>query len=45
MLTSASLKALLVSDFGPKTAVKIVEKLRKDILEGRLKTGKEIKVS
>ena len=40
-------QALLVSRFGPKTALKIVEKLRKDILEGKLKlkTGAEIKVS
>lgn len=38
-------EALLVSDFGPKTAVKIVEKLRKEILEGKLKTGSEIKVA
>lgn len=38
-------EALLVSDFGPKTAMKIVEKLRKDILEGKLKTGSEIKIS
>ena len=37
-------QALLVSDFGPKTALKIVEKLRKDILEGKLNTGAEIKV-
>ncbi|KAI5054987.1 hypothetical protein GOP47_0030132 [Adiantum capillus-veneris] len=38
-------EALLVSDFGPKTAVKIVEKLRKEILEGKLKTGSEIKAA
>eukprot|EP01018_Ginkgo_biloba_P012541 Gb_23519 [translate_table: standard] len=36
-------KALLVSDFGPKTAIKIVESLRKDILAGNLKSGQEIK--
>ncbi|KAH7294085.1 hypothetical protein KP509_28G055700 [Ceratopteris richardii] len=38
-------EALLVSDFGPKTAVKIVEKLQKEILEGKLKTGSEIKTA
>lgn len=38
-------QALLVSDFGPKTAMKIVDNLRKDILAGRLKSGPQIKVS
>lgn len=38
-------EALLVSDFGPKTAMKIVEKLRNDILAGKLKSGPDIKVS
>ncbi|MCO5550236.1 hypothetical protein L7F22_003719 [Adiantum nelumboides] len=38
-------EALLVADFGPKTAVKIVEKLRKEILEGKLKTGSDIKAA
>lgn len=37
-------QALLVSDFGPKTALKIVDSLRKDILAGKLKSGAEIKV-
>ncbi|KAG0587494.1 hypothetical protein KC19_2G168600 [Ceratodon purpureus] len=36
-------EALLVSDFGPKTAMKIVDALRKDILAGRLKSGPQIK--
>ncbi|KAK1285983.1 hypothetical protein QJS10_CPB20g01658 [Acorus calamus] len=36
-------EALLVSDFGPKISIKIVESLRSDILAGRLKTGSEIK--
>lgn len=38
-------EALLVADFGPKTAMKIVENLREDILAGKLKSGSEIKVS
>lgn len=37
-------QALLISDFGPKTAMKIVDSLRKDILAGRLKSGPQIKV-
>ncbi|MCO5599679.1 hypothetical protein L7F22_053784 [Adiantum nelumboides] len=41
----APTQALLVADFGPKTAVKIVEKLRKEILEGKLKTGSDIKAA
>ncbi|PKA66406.1 Cell division protein FtsY like, chloroplastic [Apostasia shenzhenica] len=36
-------EALLVSDFGPKISVKIVETLRYDILSGKLKSGSEIK--
>jgi hypothetical protein len=39
-----SLQALLISDFGPGTAMKIVESLRKDILNATLKSGPEIKV-
>lgn len=38
------IKALLVSDFGPKITIKIVESLRDDILAGKLKSGSEIKV-
>lgn len=37
-------QVLLVSDFGPKTALKIVDTIRKDILAGRLKSGPQIKV-
>ncbi|XP_010278598.1 PREDICTED: cell division protein FtsY homolog, chloroplastic [Nelumbo nucifera] len=36
-------EALLVSDFGPKITIKIVEILREDILAGKLKSGSEIK--
>nr|GMC90836.1 cell division protein FtsY homolog, chloroplastic [Ipomoea batatas] len=36
-------EALLVSDFGPRITIKIVESLRDDIYAGRLKTGSEIK--
>ncbi|KAF3795670.1 Cell division FtsY-like protein [Nymphaea thermarum] len=36
-------EALLVSDFGPKISIRIVEGLRKDILLGKLKSGSEIK--
>uniref|UniRef100_A0A2P2KFX7 Uncharacterized protein n=1 Tax=Rhizophora mucronata TaxID=61149 RepID=A0A2P2KFX7_RHIMU len=36
-------EALLVSDFGPRITIKIVECLREDILAGRLKSGSEIK--
>lgn len=36
-------EALLVSDFGPKITIKIVENLREDILSGKLKSGSEIK--
>lgn len=39
-----SLQALLVSDFGPKITIKIVESLREDILAAKLKSGSEIKV-
>ncbi|CAL0318342.1 unnamed protein product [Lupinus luteus] len=36
-------EALLVSDFGPRITIKIVDNLREDILSGKLKSGKEIK--
>ncbi|ERN19320.1 hypothetical protein AMTRI_Chr09g22870 [Amborella trichopoda] len=36
-------EALLVSDFGPKISIKIVESLREEILAGKLKSGDEIK--
>ncbi|KAF5451547.1 hypothetical protein F2P56_026646 [Juglans regia] len=36
-------EALLVSDFGPRITIKIVESLREDILAGKLKSGNEIK--
>ncbi|KAM7275084.1 hypothetical protein ACFE04_016950 [Oxalis oulophora] len=36
-------EALLVSDFGPRITIKIVESLREDILSGKLKSGAEIK--
>ncbi|KAI3508491.1 hypothetical protein L1887_23499 [Cichorium endivia] len=36
-------EALLVSDFGPRITVKIVESLRDDIYAGKLKSGPEIK--
>ncbi|KAJ4953079.1 hypothetical protein NE237_029911 [Protea cynaroides] len=36
-------EALLVSDFGPKITIKIVESLREDIYAGKLKSGTEIK--
>ncbi|CAJ1950030.1 unnamed protein product [Sphenostylis stenocarpa] len=36
-------EALLVSDFGPKITIKIVENLREDIFSGKLKSGNEIK--
>lgn len=38
------IQALLVSDFGPKITIKIVESLRDDIYGGKLKSGSEIKV-
>lgn len=38
------MQALLVSDFGPKITVRIVERLRDDIMSGKLKSGSEIKV-
>uniref|UniRef100_A0A0C9SA67 TSA: Wollemia nobilis Ref_Wollemi_Transcript_4663_1411 transcribed RNA sequence n=1 Tax=Wollemia nobilis TaxID=56998 RepID=A0A0C9SA67_9CONI len=38
-------EALLVSDFGPKTSIKIVETLRKEIFAGNLKSGGEIKAA
>ncbi|KAB2595568.1 cell division protein FtsY [Pyrus ussuriensis x Pyrus communis] len=36
-------EGLLVSDFGPKITIKIVESLREDIVAGKLKSGSEIK--
>ncbi|KAJ6344211.1 hypothetical protein OIU76_005853 [Salix suchowensis] len=36
-------EALLVSDFGPRITIQIVERLREDILAGKLKSGSEIK--
>nr|XP_010934475.1 cell division protein FtsY homolog, chloroplastic isoform X2 [Elaeis guineensis] len=36
-------EALLVSDFGPRISMKIVDSLRDDILAGKLKSGNEIK--
>jgi fused signal recognition particle receptor len=33
-----------VSDFGPRITIKIVDRLREDILAGKLKSGSEIKV-
>ncbi|KAF5804858.1 putative signal recognition particle, SRP54 subunit, GTPase domain, SRP/SRP receptor [Helianthus annuus] len=38
-------EAFLVSDFGPKITIKIVESLRDDIYAGKLKSGTEIKAS
>lgn len=38
-------EALLVSDFGPRISMKIVDSLREDILAGKLKSGAEIKES
>ncbi|KNA15041.1 hypothetical protein SOVF_101950 [Spinacia oleracea] len=38
-------EALLVSDFGPRITMKIVESLREDILAGKLKSGPEIKAA
>lgn len=38
-------QALLVSDFGPRISMKIVDSLRDDILAGKLKSGNEIKVA
>jgi len=34
-----------VADFGPRITVRIVDRLREDILAGKLKSGAEIKVS
>ncbi|GAQ81018.1 chloroplast SRP receptor [Klebsormidium nitens] len=36
-------EALLVADFGPRTSLKIIDAIRKDILAGEIKTGEEIK--
>ncbi|KAJ8748878.1 hypothetical protein K2173_013310 [Erythroxylum novogranatense] len=38
-------EALLVSDFGPRITIKIVESLREDILAGKLKSGSDIKAA
>lgn len=38
------LQALLVADFGPRTSLKIIDAIRKDILAGEIKSGEEIKV-
>lgn len=35
----------MVSDFGPRITIKIVESLRDDIYAGKLKSGSEIKVT
>ncbi|CAI7833251.1 unnamed protein product [Closterium sp. NIES-53] len=36
-------EALIVADFGPRTALRIVDGIREEIKAGQLKTGKEIK--
>ncbi|CAI5962350.1 unnamed protein product [Closterium sp. NIES-64] len=36
-------QALIVADFGPRTAIRIVDGIREEIKAGQLKTGKEIK--
>ncbi|CAG9463472.1 unnamed protein product [Pedinophyceae sp. YPF-701] len=33
---------LISADFGPKTALKVVDAIREDVLEGRLRDGKEV---
>jgi len=38
-------QALLVSDFGPKISFRIVDTLREEIRDGKLKSGAEIKVN
>ncbi|KAL6613789.1 hypothetical protein ACP70R_036059 [Stipagrostis hirtigluma subsp. patula] len=38
-------EALLVSDFGPKISFRIVDTLREEIRDGKLKSGSEIKAS
>jgi hypothetical protein len=38
-------QALLVSDFGPKISFRIVDTLREEIRDGKLKSGPEIKVN
>ena len=40
-----STQALLVSDFGPKISFRIVDTLREEIRDGKLKSGAEIKVN
>lgn len=34
-----------MADFGPKITIRIVDRLREDILAGKLKSGAEIKVA
>jgi hypothetical protein len=41
---SRRVQALLVSDFGPKISFRIVDTLRDEIRDGKLKSGSEIKV-
>jgi hypothetical protein len=41
---SRRVQALLVSDFGPKISFRIVDTLRDEIRDGKLKSGAEIKV-
>lgn len=43
-LTLLGAQALLVSDFGPKISFRIVDTLRDEIRDGKLKSGTEIKV-
>jgi fused signal recognition particle receptor len=38
-------EALIMSDFGPKTSFKIVDKIRPEVEAGRLKSGAEIKAA
>lgn len=38
------LQTLIVSDFGPRTSLKIVDNIREEILAGKLKTADDIKV-
>ena len=45
MMFLANNQALLVSDFGPKISFRIVDTLREEIRDGKLKSGAEIKVN
>lgn len=38
-------EALIMSDFGPRTSLKIVDMIRPDIMGGKLKSGAEIKAA